>query len=174
VVVEANGWHAARLIPASGIDSADEQERRATSALLSVMGAVPSFARALTEPLGAPNGPVETFAEAPLTLGGQPFLATGVIRVHHAPDVWTAIVEVRVGERLGSPLRVADCVDAAAEQGFDAVVTIGGEPPAEPPAGGVPVRHLAWGRVVAEAVRQRDTTADPARAWILRELVRYL
>ena len=30
-------WHAARLIPTSGISGAEEQERRATSALLAVM-----------------------------------------------------------------------------------------------------------------------------------------
>lgn len=173
-MVDTNGWHAARLIPASGIDGAAEQERRATSALLSVIGAVPAFGRALTEPLGAPSGPVETFVDVPLPRGDHPFVAAGVIRVHHAPDVWTAVVEVRAGLHSGDPGRVEDCLDAAAEHGFDAVVTVGGEPPAEPPAGSVAVRHLGWGRVVAEAVRQRDTMSDPARAWILRELVRYL
>ena len=101
-------------------------------------------------------------------------MAAGVVRVHHAPDVWTALVDVRAGDRTGDPRRLEDCLDAATEQGFDAVVTVGGEPPAEPPAGSLAVRHLAWGRVVAEAVRQRDTISDPARAWILRELVRYL
>ena len=173
-MVEANGWNAARLIPATGIDGAEEQEHRATSALLSVMGAVPAFGRALTEPLGAPSGPVETYVDVPLTLGAAPFVAAGVIRVHHAPDVWTALVDVRAGDRTGDPRRLEDCLDAAAGQGFDAVVTVGGEPPAEPPPGSLAVRHLAWGRVVAEAVRQRDTISDPARAWILRELVRYL
>lgn len=32
-------WHEARLIPTSGINGAEEQERRATSALLAVMAA---------------------------------------------------------------------------------------------------------------------------------------
>ena len=32
-------WHEARLIPTSGINGAEEQERRATSALLAVMTA---------------------------------------------------------------------------------------------------------------------------------------
>ena len=173
-MVEANGWHAARLIPATGIDGAEEQERRATSALLSVMGAVPAFGRALTEPLGAPSGPVETYVDVPLSIGAEPFAAAGVVRVHHAPDVWTALVDVRAGDRTGGARRLEDCLDAAAEQGFDAVVTVGGEPPPESPAGSVAVRHLAWARVVAEAVRLRDTISDPARAWILRELVRYL
>lgn len=39
-------WHVARLIPTSGIVGPDEQERRATSALLAVMAAVREFGRA--------------------------------------------------------------------------------------------------------------------------------
>lgn len=36
-------WQAARLIPTSGINGLDEAERRATSALMAVMAAVPEF-----------------------------------------------------------------------------------------------------------------------------------
>ena len=36
-------WHEARLIPTSGINGAEEQERRATSALLAVLSAVIGF-----------------------------------------------------------------------------------------------------------------------------------
>jgi hypothetical protein len=173
-VVDAKGWHAARLIPASGIGDAEEQERRATTALLAVIGAVPAFGRALTELIGAPSGPVETYVEVPLRMAEGTFVAGGAIQVHHAPDVWTALVEVRTGGRGGDPVTLGDYLDVATAQGLDAVVVVGGDPPGEPPAGGVALRHLPWGRVVAEAVRQRDTTSDPARAWILRELVRYL
>ena len=42
-------WLAARLIPTSGINGVEEQERRATSALLAVMSAVREFGRALTD-----------------------------------------------------------------------------------------------------------------------------
>lgn len=65
-------WHEARLIPTSGISGADEQERRATSALLAVLTAVREFGRGLTQPLGAPAGAVETFIEV------QSRCATGV------------------------------------------------------------------------------------------------
>ena len=61
-------WHVARLIPTSGISGAEEQERRATSALLAVMAAVKEFARTLTAPLGGPAGQVETFIEVPFIL----------------------------------------------------------------------------------------------------------
>ena len=62
-------WHQARLIPTSGINGADEQERRATSALLAVMTSVREFGRVLTQPLGAPAGALETFIEVPFELG---------------------------------------------------------------------------------------------------------
>jgi hypothetical protein len=52
-------WHEARLIPTSGINGADEQERRATSALLAVLGAVREYGRALLKPLGAPAGKIK-------------------------------------------------------------------------------------------------------------------
>ena len=42
-------WHEARLIPTSGINGAEEQERRATSALLAVMTAVREFGRHIKE-----------------------------------------------------------------------------------------------------------------------------
>src|SRR5690349_7724913 len=58
-------WHEARLIPTSGISGADEQERRATSALLAVITAVREFGRSLLQPLGAPAGNVHTFIEVP-------------------------------------------------------------------------------------------------------------
>jgi len=61
-------WHQARLIPTSGINGADEQERRATSALLAVMSSVREFGRVLTQPLGAPAGQLETYIEVPFYL----------------------------------------------------------------------------------------------------------
>jgi len=62
-------WHEARLIPTSGIGSALEQERRATSALLAVIGAVEDFGRSIIKPCGAPAGKIETYVEVPFELG---------------------------------------------------------------------------------------------------------
>jgi hypothetical protein len=53
----------------SVINGAEEQERRATSALLAVMSAVREFGRAVTQPLGAPAGTLSTFIEVPSTSG---------------------------------------------------------------------------------------------------------
>jgi hypothetical protein len=56
-------WQPARLIPTSGINGPDEQETRATSALLAVLPVVREFATALLHPFGAPAGTIETFIE---------------------------------------------------------------------------------------------------------------
>ena len=56
-------WHEARLIPTSGINGAEEQERRATSALLAVMSSVKEYGRVVTGRMGAPAGTLETFIE---------------------------------------------------------------------------------------------------------------
>ncbi|WP_433292205.1 hypothetical protein ACQP2F_27400 [Actinoplanes sp. CA-030573] len=90
-------WLAARLIPTSGINGADEQERRATSALLAVMSAVREFGRALTQPWGAPAGQVQTFIEVPFRLGDGKFFPDGLIRVSRGQRQWTALVEVKTG-----------------------------------------------------------------------------
>lgn len=70
-------WQRARLIPTSGINGPDEAERRATSALLAVVGSVREFGLALIKPLGAPAGLIETFIEVPFesaerTIYGSP------------------------------------------------------------------------------------------------------
>jgi hypothetical protein len=64
-------WQQARLIPTSGINGAQEQERRATSALLAVMTAVKEYGRTLTKGLGAHAGDIETFIEVEFDLDGN-------------------------------------------------------------------------------------------------------
>ena len=88
-------WNAARLIPTSGINGAEEQERRATSALLAVLSAVKEFGRALLSPLGAPAGVVETYIEVPFALGEKTLYPDGLIRVSRGQRSWTALVEVK-------------------------------------------------------------------------------
>ena len=78
--MDEKSWNVARLIPTSGINGADEQERRATSALLAVMSAVKESGRVMTAPLGAPAGTVETFIEVPFDLNGKRIFPDGLIR----------------------------------------------------------------------------------------------
>jgi hypothetical protein len=179
-------WHEARLIPTSGINGADEQERRATSALLAVVSAVREFGRALVKPLGAPAGTIETYIEVPFVLGEKRLYPDGLLRVSRGSRSWTALVEVKTG---GNPLaaeQLDNYLDIAREEGFDAVLTISNEIP--PMAGQHPTKvdkrkvrkvalhHLSWTQVLAEAVMQKEFrgVADPDQAWILGELIRYL
>lgn len=90
-------WNQARLIPTSGIAGAEEQERRATSALLAVMTAVREFSKSLLAPLGAPSGVVETYIEVPFFVGDKKVYPDGLIRVSRGKRTWTALVEVKTG-----------------------------------------------------------------------------
>lgn len=179
-------WHVARLIPTSGISGADEQERRATSALLAVMSSVREFGRAVTQPLGAPAGQLQTYVEVPFLLGEARIYPDGLIRAARGSRTWTALVEVKTGTNQLQTQQLENYLDVAREQGFDALLTISNEIP--PMAGQHPtavdkrklkkvaLHHLSWSQVLSEAVLQKEHrgVADPDQAWILGELIRYL
>jgi hypothetical protein len=132
MVSSEESWHAARLIPTSGINGADEQERRATSALLAVMSAVREFGRTLTQPLGAPAAAVQTFIEVPFELEGRKVIPDGLIRVVRGQRSWTALVEVKTGANALQAEQLENYLDVARDRGFDAVITISNEIPALP------------------------------------------
>jgi hypothetical protein len=179
-------WHEARLIPTSGINGAEEQERRATSALLAVLGAVKEYGRALVKPLGAPAGSMECYIEVPFMLGEKRLYPDGLIRVSRGSKTWTALVEVKTQGNQLQTEQLENYLDIARQEGFDAVLTISNEIPAV--AGQHPTKvdkrklrkvalhHLSWSKVLAEAVLQKEFrgVADPDQAWILGELIRYL
>jgi hypothetical protein len=185
-IVTEESWHQARLIPTSGINGAEEQERRATSALLAVMTAVREFGRALTIPLGAPAGPIEAYIEVPLSSGDGKCIPDGLIRVTRGQRTWTALVEVKTGSNALGHEQLEAYLDVAREQGFDALITISNEIPPVPGQHPVQVdkrrlkkvylHHWSWSHVLAEAVMQKEYrgVADPDQAWILGELIRYL
>lgn len=179
-------WHEARLIPTSGISGAEEQERRATSALLAVLIAVKEFGRGLTQPLGAPAGTIQTFIEVPFMLGEKRLYPDGLIRVSRGQKIWTALVEVKTGTNELEAAQLENYLDIAREHNFDALITISNE---IPPAAGqhptvldkrklkkVALFHYSWSQVLAEAVMQKEHrgVADHDQAWILSELIRYL
>ncbi len=179
-------WNAARLIPTSGISGADEQERRATSALLAVIPAVREFGRTLLTPLGAPMGQIETYIEVPFELGERRLYPDGLIRVTRGQRSWTALVEVKTGTSELKAEQLEAYLDIALKHGFDALITISNEIPAiqgqHPTAVDkrrlrkVALFHVPWVEVLATAVMQKEYrgVADPDQAWILGELIRYL
>jgi len=179
-------WNAARLIPTSGISGAEEQERRATSALLAVMSAVREFSRTLLGPLGAPAGTVETFIEVPFDMpDGRRIYPDGLIRVKRGSKEWTALVEVKTGANPLKTEQLEQYLDIARDRGYY-LLTISNELPAVAGTHPTPVdkrklkkvqlHHYSWTEVLSHAVLQRQFrgVADPDQSWILGELIRYL
>lgn len=179
-------WHLARLIPTSGISGAEEQERRATSALLAVMSAVPEFSRAMLKPLGAPTGKIECYIEVPFDLAGKKCYPDGLIRVSRGSRAWVALVEVKTGRNELAAPQLGNYLDIAKEHGYDALITISNEIPAV--AGQHPtsvdkrklrkvsLHHWSWTYLLSGAVMQKEHrgVSDPDQAWVLGELIRYL
>lgn len=179
-------WNAARLIPTSGINGPDEQERRATSALLAVLTSVREFGKALTQPLGAPSSTLECFIEVPFQLGDRRVFPDGLIRAKRGGKSWTALVEVKTSVNRLASAQLEDYLDVARENGFDALITISNEIPATPGTHPTPVdgrklkkvslHHYSWTEILTAAVMQKEHrgVADLDQAWILGELIRYL
>lgn len=180
-------WHEARLIPTSGISGADEQERRATSALLAVMGVVKEFGRALLGPVGAISGNVETFIEVPFVLGDErKVIPDGLVRVTRGQRSWTALVEVKTGKNELETAQLENYLDVAKQEGFDALITISNEIPAvaeqhptkvdKRKVKKVALHHWSWTYILSTAIMQKEHrgVTDPEQAWILGELIRYL
>jgi hypothetical protein len=182
-----NLWMPARLIPVAGIRGQDEQEIRAASSLLAVMGAVDEFGKALLKEIGAPAGRISTFTEVPLEDSeGKVWRPDGAITVERGKTSWRCLVEVKTNNvPLGSE-QISTYLDLAKEHGFQAVLTISNQISSSPD--GVPVsidrrklrrvdlRHLSWWRILTEAVMQYQHRGvrDPDQAWILGELIAYL
>lgn len=185
-MVNDSNWQQARLIPTSGINGAQEQERRATSALLAVLGAVKEFGRGLTKSLGAPAGDVQTFIEVEFDLNGTKAIPDGLLRVTRAGKVWTALVEVKTGRNELTAEQLERYLEVARLNGFQALLTISNQTPVA--AGVHPTKvdkrklrqvslhHRTWSEILAQAVLEKEHRGigDPDQAWILGELIRYL
>jgi hypothetical protein len=180
-------WQPARLIPTAGIKGQQEQERRASSALLAVMMAVPEFSAGLLKHCGAPKGRVSTFVEVQLLdKDGGKHIPDGVIVVERGKTRWQALVEIKTGTGELNTEQVTRYMDMAREHGFDAVLTISNVITAAPDQlpytvdgrklRSTPVRHLSWWTVITEAILQyrHRGVKDPDQAWILGELIAYL
>lgn len=183
---ESTDWQEARIIPVGGISGQEEQENRATSALLAVMRAVPEFATAILRPFGAPAGRLSAFIEVPFELGESTVRPDGVLTVSRGSREWSALVEVKTGSAQLERLQVENYLDVARSFGGDAVITLSNQ--FAPAPGTHPVEvdkrkirkvqlwHLSWAEVLAKAIEQQvhRGVSDPDQSWLLGEFVRYL
>ncbi len=180
-------WHPARLIPAVGIRSQEEQEKRATSSLLAVLRAVPEFGHALLGPLGAPKGRLLTYAEVQLKdPAGKIHIPDGALVAERGKTTWRCLLEVKTSTAQLKTDQVSRYLDMAREHKFDAVLTISNQITGSVKDSPVNVDgrrlrtidlyHLSWWRVITEAIVQHRFRgiSDPDQAWILGELIAYL
>lgn len=179
-------WQSARLFPIAGIGGAEEQERRATSALLAVMSIVRDFGRDLTSRFGAPSGPVHSFTEVTFGHDDEAVRPDGVLRVTRGQREWSALVEVKTSDgRLAAP-QIEAYLDVARSKGYDAVLTISnqlvgadGEHPVQVDRRKlrkVSLHHLGWDeiRTRAEILSYHRGIVDPTQLRILEEFLRYM
>ncbi len=184
---ETKPWMPARLIPIAGIRGQEEQEIRAASSLLAVMGAVDEFGRALLKEIGAPAGRISTFTEVPLRDGeGKTWRPDGAIAVERGKTSWRCLVEVKTGNAPLEANQISAYLELAREHEFQALLTISNQisnSPADVPVTvdrrklrSVQMRHLSWWRILTEAIMQHQHRGirDPDQAWILGELIAYL
>lgn len=180
-------FQAARLIPVTGIKGDQDQERRATSALLAVLVGVPDLAKALLKTVGAPTGKVQAFIEPEFVVGEKKIRPDGLISVERAGKTWIALVEVKTGKNLLQADQLNGYLEIARVQKLDALITISNEVltlSGEHPTTGVDARklrstklaHFSWIRIITEALMQSEHrgVADADQAWILKELIRFL
>jgi hypothetical protein len=179
-------WERARLFPVSGIGGADEQERRAASALLAVVQSVREFGRAITAPMGAPAGRLSAYIEVPFSDGDKKLRPDGLLQVVSGQRTWTALVEVKTGRHELIPGQIEDYLDVARKHKFDALLTISNQVVATPGVHPVPLPraktqaarlfHLSWSQIRTEALMEQSnkSVSDPDQAWILAEFIRYL
>ncbi len=179
-------WERARLFSVSGIGGADDQERRASSALLAVIQSVREFGRAITAPMGAPTGRLSAFIEVPFDDGDKKLRPDGLIQVVFGHRTWTALVEVKTGRHDLIPGQIESYLDVARKHKFDALLTISNQLVAVP--GVHPVKlpkartqaaklyHLSWSQIRTEALVEQAnrSVSDPDQAWVLAEFIRYL
>ncbi|TFI41136.1 TerD family protein [Rhodococcus sp. 1R11] len=180
------GWQTARLFSISGVGSGEEQEKRATSALIATMQAVRPFARAICAHAGAPSGPFEGYLEVQFVKGEGKVIPDGVFRVSRAGQVWTALLEVKTGTGKLQKEQLENYLDVAKRHRYETVLSLSNDIPAS--AGELPVqvnktklnkvslRHISWSEVIHEArmLLSHGDLADSLQVWILSELVRYL
>ena len=186
-LVTQDDWVPARLLPTAGIRNQNEQERRAASALLAVMGAVPDFCHGLLSGMKAPKGTISTYTELRFKDRSQKtHIPDGAVVVERGKKRWSCLVEIKTsGVQLDGD-QIGRYLDLAREHDFDGLLTISNQIRSDPKAlpytvdkrklRGLAVYHLSWWRVLTEAIVQHRFHGidDPDQAWILDELIRYL
>nr|WP_083898080.1 TerD family protein [Nocardia vinacea] len=185
-LAEGDNWQPARLFSVFGVGAGEEQEKRATSALIATMQVVRPFARALCARIGAPVGAFEGYVEVQYERGESKVIPDAVLKVVRGSRIWTGLLEVKTGNGKLRRDQLESYLDVARRKKYDAVVSLSNDVPAS--AGELPVevdrrkltkvalRHLSWAEVAHEARMSlsHGGIEDDLQVWILSEFLRYL
>lgn len=180
-----------RLFPSHHISSIREAELRATASFLSVARAVSKFGRWVVAIAGGPVGRLRCYTEVPFKVQMGPKFRVerpdGVMEVTYGKTVWTALVEVKVGDNPLEQDQFDRYHTLAADQGINVLITISNQSalanglPPQLTIGSsllkkVPVVHFSWERLLSEAklVSRRKAVEDPDQQWMLEEWIRYV
>ncbi len=176
----------ARLFP---ILPESKREEKATSMLLSVFTMVPDFASAVLEEVGAPIGKrakISCFTEVSFKGIKPSSRPDGLIVVESTRGTWAALVESKIGPSEVTEEQLADYIEVAKAQGFDAVITISnqfaGDPSHHPLSlsktkrKGIGLFHFSWLSITSKALLLIDSKSvtDAEQSFVMRELVRYM
>lgn len=180
-------WQPARLLSTIGLRGEEERERRATSALLAVMMAVPEFGQTIISELGGPKGKLSTYTEIQLRDDdGNLHIPDGAIVSRRGKTTWCALVEVKTGASKLDAGQVTRYLDLARANKFDAVVTISNQITAnrddmvvevdKRKLRSVKLLNYSWWRILTAAIVQHrfKGVSDLDQAWLLGELIAYL
>ncbi len=188
-LAEQDTWQPARLFSVAGIGGAgEEQERRATSALVATMQAVPAFARAVCSRVGAPPpGVSKAISKFPTNEANLVSFPMPSSRFHAAVDCGPVCSKSRPVTASSSASNSRTTSMWLVGKKYDAVISLSNDiPPAS--AGELPVevdrrklakvalRHLSWAEVAHEArmLLSHGHIEENLQNWILREFLRYL
>jgi stress response protein SCP2 len=178
-------WKPARLFSVAGIRGQEEQEQRATAALLSVAAIVKEFGRSLVTAMGGPSGALEAFTEVRFGQDERIVRPDGVLCSRWGQRTWTALIEVKTAGEINTA-QIDNYVEVARSRGYDAVIMISNELTLS--ADDYPIdidrrklrkvalRHLGWDEIrnLANLCLNHRGVADPTQRRILDEFLRYL
>ena len=187
IVYNEAAFQKARLIPITGIKGAQDQEMRATSALLAIMKVVPELAHVLLAETGSPKGLIETYIEPEFKLGQKRIRPDGLIVISRGKKTWRALVEVKTGKNPLDLNQLNSYLEICKDYKLDALVTISNEvlnASGAHPTEGIDLRklrstellHLSWLKIITEALvlSEHVGVQDTERDFVLRELIRFL
>lgn len=180
----------ARLIP---VLPDSRREERVTSVLMAVLQSVDEYGRDLLSAAGAPirkRTTIECYTEVCFNGADKKISRAdrpdGLIVLRYGKEVWTAIIEAKIGGAKLDEEQITRYIDLARASGIDAVITISNQFTARTQHHPVAVPktklrktsllHWSWSYILSEAVIKSDTkgVADPDQAFILQELIRFL